>query len=233
MKTLLTAAGKGGAAMLHFLHSYGVKACPGEFEAQTAMRSAVVRGDSVTTEYLLNQGFDPNPTADELMVLPCGGRFECDEDSPLESYLVDAAQAASSEAAAATLDILLRYGADIGRLEKPPWCWSSSAPTLFYYPERQLVCLHLLLERGASPLPETKFGASMLTEVAEKYRREAIHLLLSHVEKRDISLDDLYRNLLLVKKLSKKWMEENIQGSWYIVKLWRRLYWRKRYPVPT
>ncbi|KAJ5356142.1 hypothetical protein N7517_010751 [Penicillium concentricum] len=229
-RTLLTAASRGGVAMLQFLHPYGVIALPGD-EGQIAMRSAVVRGDSLTTEYLLKQGFDPNPAADEFADIHAYGPWCGDYHDP-KSYLIDAAEAADSEAAAATLDVLLRYGADINKLEKPPRCWSSYRTTANDFPERQFVSLRLLLERGANPLPEDKFGASMLKWGARAYHKRAIHLLQSYVDKRSLSLDDLHRNLLLVEKLSKELDSQSVQGSGYIVRVWRQLYWRKIYPVP-
>ncbi|CAI7584768.1 unnamed protein product [Penicillium glandicola] len=206
-KSMFPLASMGGVAMLQFLYSDGMIALPSEVEAQDAMRDAVRRGDFLTTEYLLNQGFDPNPTVSE-----CGG---VDHHSP-KSYLGDAAGADDPEAAAATLDALLRYGADIGKLEEPPSCWASCLPDYSATDEHStdvpLHPLRLLLERGASPLPEDRFGSSILAEAAKRNHKEAIRLLLSYVDKRGLSLNDLHRNLLLVEELSEQWEKQDFQG---------------------
>ncbi|KAJ5496703.1 hypothetical protein N7463_008690 [Penicillium fimorum] len=59
-----------------------------------------------------------------------------------QSYLIDAAEAADSEVAADTLDVLLRYGADMNKVKKPPRCWA----TANYFPGRRLASLRLFLE---------------------------------------------------------------------------------------
>lgn len=73
----------------------------------------------------------------------------------------------------------------------------------------------------------------MLAQAAEKNHKRVIELLLSYVDKHALSLDDLRRNLLLVEELSKQWEKDGFEGRWYTIRLWRQLYWRKRYPVPT
>ncbi|OQE32560.1 hypothetical protein PENFLA_c001G09150 [Penicillium flavigenum] len=164
--------------MLQFLHPYGVIAVPSDIGNQYAMVAAVRRGDSLTTEYFLNQGFDPNSELDAL-------RQYYFYDHNIRPYLGIAAEARDPEAAAATLDVLLHYGADIDKLEEPPCCWSKALGV--GGKDRQLVSLRLLLERGANPLPEHKFGLSMLAEAAERNHKEAIQLLLTHAEKRALT----------------------------------------------
>ncbi|KAJ6184646.1 hypothetical protein N7519_005947 [Penicillium mononematosum] len=220
-RTILTSAAVGGATMLQFLHPYGVIPVPSDIYDQYAMVAAVRRGDSITTEYFLNQGFDPNSDLGAL-------RQYYSYDHNIRPYLSNAAEAPDPEAAAATLDVLLHYGADIDKWEELPYCWSRVG-----HKGRRLVSLRLILERGANPLPEHKFGLSMLAEAAERNHKEAIQLLLTHAQKRALTLDDLHRNLLLVEGTSEQWERQRFQGSWYIVRLWRRLYWRKMYPVLT
>lgn len=83
------------------------------------MRSAVRRGDSQTTEYLLNQGFDPNHRAFERGAWYANSY---DYDDCPRPYLVDAVEADDAEAAAATVDVLLRHGTDIRKVDLPPRC---------------------------------------------------------------------------------------------------------------
>jgi ankyrin repeat protein len=179
-RTMPTSAAVGGAPMLQFLHPYGVIPVPSDRDAQYAMPAAVRRGDSLTTEYFLNRGFDPNSDLGKV-------REYSFYDLNIRSYLGSAAEARDPVATGATLDVLLHYGADIDKLEELPCCWSRHLS----HKKTRLVSLRLLLERGANSLPEHKFGLSMLTEAAERNRKEAIQLLLTHAEKRALTLDDL------------------------------------------
>ncbi|KAJ5951378.1 uncharacterized protein N7479_009791 [Penicillium vulpinum] len=218
--TMVSQAVRGGVAMLEFLRPYGVVPVAGNAEAQIALRCAIRAGHTLVTKYLLDQGFDPNPTASELPSFT---------EHPA-SYLGDAANAGDPQAAAATLDVLLSHGANIDKLDTFYASRRSVGP---FMSEGQLTVLRLLLERGASPLPEHKFGSSALKVAVKANSKEAIDLLLSFTDVHSLSLNDLHRNLLLAEGILTEWDKWHLSAARYTIRLWRQLYWRKRHPVPA
>lgn len=93
---------QGRLDMLGFLSKRGIILIdPKSKIVEDALWSSVVTGNSAMVECFLKQGYDPN--------------MKMGEENP-QTYLKAAAMAQDAEAAAATLDILLRHGADITKL---------------------------------------------------------------------------------------------------------------------
>jgi ankyrin repeat protein len=199
--------GKDGPATLDLLAVHGVVALAGDRDVQRVLRGAVQRGHAKATEFFLKNGFDPN--------------MKWDGDPRYSrSYLEDALRAEDQEAAEATIDMLLRYGADIRNLQ--------GYQHNFYAFEGESKCLcyaQILLDRGANPLPENRFGLSLLEFTAVNNFKTFLREILRYISAQNLPFAVIHRNFALVKSNPK------VRKNWHVMNIWESFYWRNKYPV--
>jgi ankyrin repeat protein len=195
--------GKDRPAILSLLAVHGVIALPEDSDAQQLLRGA----DAKVADFFLRNGFDPN--------LEWGG-----DPRYSRSYLEDALKIEDREAAEAKIKVLLRYGADIRNLQ--------GYEDNFFAFEGESKCIsyaQLLLDRGANPLPESRFGLSLLRFAAENNFKIFLREIMRYIDARDLPLTDIYRNFSLAMSIPE------VQKNWHAMNIWESFYWRNRYPI--
>jgi ankyrin repeat protein len=199
--------GKDGPAILDLLAVHGVVALAGDRNVQQVLREAVQRGDAKVTEFFLKNGFDPN--------------LKWDGDPRYSrSYLEDALRAEDQEAAEATITVLLRYGADIRYLQGYQGNFLA-----FKGESKCLRYAQLLLDRGANPLPENRFGLSLLRFAAENNFKTFLREILRYISAQNLPFTDIHRNFSLVES------NPEVRNNWHAMNIWESFYWRNKYPI--
>ncbi|KAJ5834134.1 hypothetical protein N7447_000160 [Penicillium robsamsonii] len=200
---------KDGPVILDLLAAHGVVAQADDRDAQQSLRDTIVRGGAEVTEFFLKRGFDPNLKWDG-------------HSSYSRSYLEDALKAKHLEAAEATIVVLMRYGADINNLE--------GYQHNFMAFDGELKCLNyarLLLDRGANPLPEHRFGLSLLEFAAKNNFKAFLREVLRYIDAQNLPFIDIQRNFSLVESHPK------VRGNWHAMNIWESFYWRNKYPMSS
>ncbi|KAJ5515026.1 hypothetical protein N7463_004578 [Penicillium fimorum] len=192
---------KDGPVILDLLAAHGVVAEADDRDAQQSLRDTIARGGAEVTEFFLKRGFDPNLKWDG-------------HSSYSRSYLKDALRAENEEAAEATIAVLLRYGADINNLE------GYRHNFMAFYGESKFLNYYarLLLDRGANPLPESRFGLSLLDFATENNFKAFLREVLRYIDAQNLPFTDIQRNFSFVEshpEIQKNWPAMNIWESFY------------------
>ncbi|KAJ5607309.1 hypothetical protein N7537_003928 [Penicillium hordei] len=146
VRMILIAAATGRVFMLQFLRQYGVIPVPSNEEAQSAMRSAMRRGDSKPQNI---------SSIKDLTRLT----------RPLNEGLVTKTATTTTTAPDLTWEMLLK----LSTLKR------QKRPLTYFCVMKQLTSLCLLLEGAPNPLPNDRFGSSMLAQAAEKKKSQKSH----------------------------------------------------------
>ncbi|KAJ5385473.1 hypothetical protein N7517_003384 [Penicillium concentricum] len=200
---------KDGPAMLDLLAAHDVVAQADDKHAQQVLQATIRRGGAAVTEFFLKRGFDPN-----LKLYEHSGNSK--------SYLEDALAANNQKAAEATIDVLLRYGADINDLQG-----YSHNFILCQAESKCLSYVRLLLDRGANPLPENRFGLSLLEFAAKNNYKAFLREVLRYIDAQNLPFADIQRNFSLVES------HPEVRKNWHAMNIWESFYWRNKYPMSS
>ncbi|KAJ5162699.1 uncharacterized protein N7500_004529 [Penicillium coprophilum] len=201
--------GEGGPAMLNLLAMHGVVALADDQDAQQVLRETISQGNAELTEFFLKKGFDPNLEWNRNSLSP-------------RSYLENALRAKDQDAAEATITVLLRYGADIRNLQ------GHAHDFMAYRGESKcLAYARLLLDRGANPLPEDRFGLSLLELAAKNNFKTFLREILRYIDALSLPFADIHRNFSLIKS------HPEVRKNWHAMNIWESFYWRNKYPMAT
>ncbi|ODM22962.1 hypothetical protein SI65_00551 [Aspergillus cristatus] len=215
--SLLEAAADGGMHMLKYIKDLLLE----DEITKYALARAASRGDTAVVQYFLDQGCDPNTKYNDM------------------SYLDIAVTASYSEAAIATLDLLLRYDADINQLtghyaEYYEFEFPDGKGNRLSDGERVSRIVRFLIERGADPHPDSSpWARKVLTTAARREFMPVLRCMLDAIAAREgSSFDDLVRTIDFIKDVkSPKPCVCYVVAEDPLVMLDRH-YWRAKYPVP-
>lgn len=207
---LLTKAVPGGVSMVKFVLDNELPV--DERDVQRAAENIVSRSDFESLELFFQRGLITRPvTASGKGLIG----------------LVDS-KGAGFNSVAATLDLLLKHGADInGDLHPPMLRMVTKGPRSFQpnSPGRRQTFLQLLLDRGADPLKKCKVHGSPFLTAAINGEHALLKLMLNALSQRDISFDELQSTF---RRAGRK-AEEN--GHFQIPQILRRSYWRRKFEL--
>ncbi|KAL4936831.1 ankyrin repeat-containing domain protein [Aspergillus oleicola] len=190
-------------SVLYALIEHGFDPRPDRPDARHALLEAVIEANIPYLRFLLDRGFDPRAFG-------------------MESYLVFHAAARGE---APILDMLLEEGLDIEALDgngQTPLLQSVNRQ-MNYDPRVEPV--RLLLSRGANPIFQCTNGEYPLMIEWQLDAQEILEALSEAIEAQSIPLDKVKTQLLLAMETAVRQKNDGV------LRILRRLYWRRRYPV--
>lgn len=218
--SLLETAADGGMHMLKYIKDLS----PDDQSTKYALARAASRGETAVVQYFLDQGCDPNAKYNDM------------------SYLDIAVSADDTEAAIATLDLLLRYGADINQVtgHYDDYYENEFSDGKIHLPsegEHESRIVRFLVECGVDPHPDSSpWTREVLMTAALRECMPALRFMLDAIAAREeSSFDDLVRAIDFIRDTESPppcWGYVVAQDP-RIIKFLDRYYWRARYPVPS
>lgn len=198
---------------------YCLKPTPQSRESYEALESAIMCHHAPLVEKLLSQyGLKLECTRNHLALAACVSPWGGDEHAPVKSK--------------ATLDVLLRNGADINTKDS-----DDGQTCLYWLIEGQSVLgVELVIERGVELLPDFASGMTPLAFAVELKKVRMVKTLLRSIDALGLPLEDIKPHLQHAQtRISRKGQYPTVYHDKVNAQLTKALqyfYWRRKYPVP-